>query len=132
MPQIPGFRLAGRFLKHIPLAGDAGVAVAEMLNPIEASAAQRILNALIVGGGGAAVSAATFGLDAIPQVVATFADTPLEGVNYEKILRRLAYKLGQGKDPGATTGQQLKNIEEWSRNKPRERGPENEKVPLMF
>jgi len=132
MPTMPGFRIAGKFLKHIPFAGDVGVGVAEMYNPSEASAAQRILNALIIGGGGAAASAATGGLDFIPALVGHVADTPLENVNPETILRRLAYKLGQGKDPGTTTGQQIERIREWSKNKARERGPAYEKVPLMF
>lgn len=132
MPTIPGFRLAGKFFKHIPFAGDVGVGVAQLYNPDEASAAQRILNALIIGGGGAAASAATAGMDFIPAVVGSVADTPLENVNAETILRRLAYKLGQGKDPGSTTGQQIERIREWSKNKRRERGPEYEKVPPMF
>jgi hypothetical protein len=132
MPTIPGFRLAGKVFKHIPFAGDVGVGVAQLYNPDEASAAQRILNALIIGGGGAAASAATGGMDFIPAVVGSVADTPLENVNAETILRRLAYKLGQGKDPGTTTGQQIERIREWSKNKRRERGPEYEKVPLMF
>ena len=132
MPTIPGFRLAGKFFKHIPFAGDVGVGVAQLYNPDEASAAQRILNALIIGGGGAAASAATGGMDFIPAVVGSVADTPLENVNAETILRRLAYKLGQGKDPGTTTGQQIERIREWSKTKRRERGPEYEKVPLMF
>jgi len=132
MPTIPGFKLAGRFLKYVPFAGDIAVGVKELYDRDEASAAQRILNALIIGGGGAAASAATGGVDFIPAVVGNFADTPLENFNPETILRRLAYKLGQGKDPGTTTGQQIERIREWSKNKSRERGPEYEKVPLMF
>ena len=132
MPAPKPIRIAGKILGAIPFAGDAAVGAAELYNPDEPRAAQRLLNALIVGGGGAAASAATFGADAIPQIAGMFADTPLENLNTETILRRLSYLVGQGRDPGATTGEQIRRIRALGQGVPRERGPAYERVPLKF
>lgn len=132
MPTAKGFRLAGKFLKAVPFAGDIAGGIGEMYNPAEADAYQRALNAILVGGGGALASAATWGFDFIPAIVGAVADTPLENVNPETILRRLSYMVGQGRDPGKTTGEQLRNIQEWSKGKPRQPGPDYGSVPLKF
>lgn len=58
-----------RFAKAVPFLGDAFAAASELVNPQERSIPQRIINAAVVGGGGAATSAATLGLDAVPQFV---------------------------------------------------------------
>lgn len=132
MPIGKGFRLAGKFLKQVPFAGDIVVGFSELYNPAEADAYQRVLNALLVGGGGALASAASGGLDFIPGIAGVVADTPLENVNPETILRRLSYMMGQGKDPGRTTGEQLRNIQEWSKGKTRQPSPDYSEVPLRF
>lgn len=131
MPVPKGFRLAGRFLKAIPFAGDLAVGTAELYNPDEPDAAQRVLNALIIGAGGAGASAATAGLDIIPQLAAIAGDTPLENINPETLLRRLSYKL-RNVDVGGTTGEQIRRIQKRGQSMPRQRGPEYEKVPLRF
>ena len=65
-PRFAGARLG--FLKALPVVGDVIAVASELANP-ETSPAQRVVNAGIVGGGGLVVSAATGGLDFIPQAV---------------------------------------------------------------
>ena len=65
-PRFAGARLG--FLKALPVVGDVIAVASELANP-EASPAQRVVNAGIVGGGGLFASAATGGLDFIPQAV---------------------------------------------------------------
>lgn len=74
---MPLFRMAGnplgRFMsgavRAVPVVGDFMGAAAELVNPEEPSMVQRAKNALVVGGAGLGVSAATGGLDAVPQIV---------------------------------------------------------------
>lgn len=108
-PRFAGARLG--FLKALPIIGDAIAVTTELVNP-KASPAQRVVNAGIVGGGGLVVSAATGGLDFIPQAVDFYND--LTGgpkgpeklrqmqacatmANPDKHLRALSTKLGPDK-----------------------------------
>lgn len=105
-PRFAGARLG--FFKALPVVGDIINVASELANP-EASPAQRIVNAGVVGGGGLLVSAATGGLDFIPQAVDFVND--LQGgpkgpqklremqacatvANPDKHLRALSTKLG--------------------------------------
>jgi len=108
-PRFAGQRLG--FLEALPVIGDAIAVATELANP-KASPEQRFVNAGIVGGGGLLVSAATRGLDFIPQAVDFVND--LRGgpkgpeklrqmqacatfTNPDKHLRALATKLGPDK-----------------------------------
>jgi len=108
-PRFAGARLG--FFKALPVVGDIINVASELANP-EASPAQRIVNAGVVGGGGLLASAATGGLDFIPQAVDFVND--LQGgpkgpqklremqacatvANPDKHLRALATKLGPDK-----------------------------------
>jgi hypothetical protein len=108
-------RFGGELIKGlIPIAPDLYSVYAELNNPAEKNAAQRRLNALIIGGGGAAASLAVLGLDAVPQ----FAEGIIEGrrnmgqppsgpeklqqmqncvpaLNVENHLRNLSYSAGK-------------------------------------
>lgn len=108
-PRFAGARLG--FLKALPVVGDVIAVASELANP-EASPAQRVVNAGIVGGGGLFASAATAGLDFIPQAV-DFANDLTGGpkgpeklrqmqacatvTNPDKHLRALSTKLGPDK-----------------------------------
>ena len=108
-PRFAGARLG--FLRALPIVGDVIAITSELANP-QASPVQRVVNAGIVGGGGLATSAATGGLDFIPQAVDFIND--LQGgpkgpqklremqacataANPDKHLRALATKLGPDK-----------------------------------
>lgn len=93
--------------KFIPLAGDLYQGYVELTNPTEPRLGQRVLNAAVVGGGGALASAATGGIDqylAIPDIAGTvgesldLAENPdydkAAALNIEHYLREAAYKLG--------------------------------------
>jgi hypothetical protein len=108
-------RFAGGLIKGlIPIVPDLYSVYAELNNPAEKNAAQRRLNALIIGGGGAAASLAVAGLDAVPQ----FAEGIIDGrrnmghppsgpeklqqlqncvpaLNVENHLRNLSYSAGK-------------------------------------
>ena len=108
-PRFAGARLG--FLKALPVVGDVIAVASELANP-EASPAQRVVNAGIVGGGGLFASAATGGLDFIPQAV-DFVNDLTGGpkgpeklrqlqacatiTNPDKHLRALSTKLGPDK-----------------------------------
>ena len=104
-----------RFAKAVPFLGDALAVGAELVNPQEPSIPQRVINAAVVGGGGAATSAATLGLDAVPQFV-QLANEYMGGprgpeklrqmqacapaLNAEEHLRELSTQVGSGRGSG--------------------------------
>jgi len=61
--------LLRKFGRALPFIGDASNFVGYLLDSQEPSLEQRIRNAVIIGGGGAAASVLTGGLDAIPAYV---------------------------------------------------------------
>lgn len=105
--------LAGRFARGlikglIPIAPDLYSVYAELNNPAEKNAAQRRLNALIIGGGGAAASLAVAGTDAIPAIAeGMYQGRPtgpeklqqlqncVPALNVENHLRNLSYSAGK-------------------------------------
>lgn len=109
MPPIR--RIAGQIGRGLPLVGDAFAVGAELFNPQEPSLKQRVQNAVIVGGGGLAATAATGGLDVIPQIIDLVTEfsgpvgpqqlRDIQGcapaLNVERHLRDLAGRAGQGK-----------------------------------
>ena len=92
-------RLAGqpgkKLMKAIPFAGDIYATGLELFNKEEPNPIQRALNAVIVGGGGAAASFASAGLDAVPAFIElsehlmkganTRYDTPLGPKNLQQL-----------------------------------------------
>jgi hypothetical protein len=112
-------RVAGQIFQKVPLIGDALAVGAELFNPKEPSLRQRAQNAAIVGGGGLAASAATGGLDAIPQIIDLVTEftgpvgpqqlRDLQGcapaLNVERHLRDLASRIGRGKATDFYKGQ---------------------------
>jgi hypothetical protein len=93
--------------KFIPLAGDLYQGYVELTNPTEPRLGQRVLNAAVVGGGGALASTGTAGIDqylAIPDIIGTVAEgvgadpnpdyDRAAALNIEHYLREAAYKLG--------------------------------------
>lgn len=93
--------------KFIPFLGDLYQGYVEVTNPTEPKLGQRLLNAAVVGGGGALASAATGGIDqyiAIPDIIGTVGkglglpENPdydkAAAANVEHYLREAAYHLG--------------------------------------
>jgi hypothetical protein len=101
--------LLRRFASKLPFIGDAINFGAYLIDSKEPSLEQRVRNAVLVGGGGAAASALTGGLDAVPALVELFGDlgqelnvkkTPVDPVfqvasplNVENYLREYAYSM---------------------------------------
>jgi hypothetical protein len=108
-------RFAGGLIKGlVPIVPDLYTAYMEAKNPNEQNPVQRGLNALIIGGGGAAASLAVAGLDAVPQFAEGIIDgrrnmgQPPSGpeklqqlqncvpaLNVENHLRNLSYSAGK-------------------------------------
>jgi hypothetical protein len=61
--------MAGQAIPVLNTIFDTANVGYEMVNPNEPSRAQRLLNALIVGGGNVAAGVATGGLDVAPQLL---------------------------------------------------------------
>ena len=56
-------------MRAMPIIGDALSVGFELINPTEPDLLQKVQNAAIIGGAGLGVTAATGGLDAIPQFI---------------------------------------------------------------
>jgi len=114
MPNLLGqaLRLAGQVtkpvLRAVPFAGDALVGISELINSNEPDVGQRIINAAVIGGGGAAASLAVAGTDAIPAVAEGIYQGRPTGpeklqqlqkcapaLNVENYLRNLSYSAGE-------------------------------------
>ena len=114
MPNLFGqaLRLAGQVtkpvLRAVPLAGDALVGISELINSNEPDVGQRIMNAAVIGGGGAAASLAVAGTDAIPAIAEGMYQGRPTGpeklqqlqkcapaLNDENHLRNLSYSAGE-------------------------------------
>lgn len=93
--------------KFIPLLGDLYQGYVELTNPTEPKLGQKLLNAAVIGGGGALASAATGGIDqylAFPDIIGTagkglgLPENPdydkAAAANVEHYLREAAYHLG--------------------------------------
>jgi hypothetical protein len=71
-----------RASRYIPFAGDIVAALVEAADVEgEPDPYQRMLNAGIIGAGGGLVSAATFGLDTIPQIAQAMGEYAVEREN---------------------------------------------------
>lgn len=121
MPNPKGLRTAGQAIPVVNTVLDAANVGYEIVNPNEPSRAQRLLNALIVGGGNVAAGVATGGADVIPQLLGAFGvKSPVQNVNPDAQLRRLAYRLGQGKEIGLHAEEQDEAIRRLAAQKKRE------------
>jgi hypothetical protein len=121
MPVPKGIRMAGQALPIINKLVDIGTTVYELDNPIEPSLRQRLLNALIIGGGNAVVGRTGGGFDVIPSLLGgAKVESPLQHVNPDAQFRRLSYRLGQGAEIGLHEREQLEAIQKLAAGKKRE------------
>ena len=101
MPNPQGIRMAGQAIPVLNTLFDIAGVGYELANPNEPRRGQRLLNAALVGGGNVAAGVATGGADLLPQLLGAFGvKSPAQNVNPDAQLRRLAYRLGQGKEIG--------------------------------
>ena len=116
--------MAGKFLRNVPFLGDAVVAATELVAPPypEPSWKQRIVNALTTGVGGAAVSAATGGLDIIPAVAPlvlgdTQAGRAVSAADPYLPLRDVGYKITRGRSEPNTAAEYQRKVQELNKLK---------------
>ena len=104
----------------------------EVMNPNEPRRGQRLLNAALVGGGNVAAGAVTMGADVIPQLLGAFGvKSPVQNFNPDAQLRRLAYRLGQGKEIGLHNAQQDAAIQQLAQKVQREQMLNPDEIRLI-
>ena len=132
MPNPTKFRLAGQAIPVLNTVLDIGNVGYELVNPNEPRRAQRLLNAVIVGGGNVGAGILTGGADVIPQLLGAFGvKSPAQNVNPDAQLRRLAYRLGQGKEIGLHNEQQDAAIRQIAQKVQREQMLNPEEIRLI-
>jgi chemotaxis response regulator CheB len=133
MPSPNRIRTAGQAIPVVNTVFDVANVGYEMVNPNEPSRAQRLLNALIVGGGNVATGALTGGADVIPQLLGAFGvKSAVQNVNPDAQLRRLAYRLGQGKEIGIHASEQDEAIQRLAAQKKREATYTPEQIKQIY
>jgi len=132
MPNPTKFRLAGQAIPVLNTVLDIGNVGYELVNPNEPRRAQRLLNAAIVGGGNVGAGILTGGADVIPQLLGAFGvKSPAQNVNPDAQLRRLAYRLGQGKEIGLHNEQQDAAIRQLAQKVQREQMLNPDEIRLI-
>ena len=132
MPNPTKFRLAGQAIPVLNTVLDIGNVGYELVNPNEPRRAQRLLNAAIVGGGNVSAGILTGGADVIPQLLGAFGiKSPVQNVNPDAQLRRLAYRLGQGKEIGLHNEQQDAAIRQLAQKVQREQMLNPDEIRLI-
>jgi hypothetical protein len=132
MPNPTKFRLAGQAIPVLNTVLDIGNVGYELVNPNEPRRAQRLLNAAIVGGGNVGAGILTGGADVIPQLLGAFGiKSPVQNVNPDAQLRRLAYRLGQGKEIGLHNEQQDAAIRQLAQKVQREQMLNPDEIRLI-
>lgn len=132
MPNPTKFRLAGQAIPVLNTVLDIGNVGYELVNPNEPRRAQRLLNAAIVGGGNVGAGILTGGADVIPQLLGAFGvKSPAQNVNPDAQLRRLAYRLGQGKEIGLHNEQQDATIRQLAQKVQREQMLNPDEIRLI-
>jgi hypothetical protein len=132
MPNPTKFRLAGQAIPVLNTLLDAANVGYELVNPNEPRRGQRLLNAAVVGGGNVGAGVLTMGADVIPQLLGAFGvKSPVQNVNPDAQLRRLAYRLGQGKEIGLHNEQQDAAIRQLAQKVQREQMLNPEEIRLI-
>jgi hypothetical protein len=133
MPNPTKFRLAGQAIPVLNTLLDVANVGYELVNPNEPRRGQRLLNAAVVGGGNVGAGVLTMGADVIPQLLGAFGvKSPVQNVNPDAQLRRLAYRLGQGKEIGLHNEQQDAAIRQLAQKVQREPTYTPQQIQRMY